>query len=339
MRVFAVGAAGHDHRDQVRPVVRHPGQVGAIGAEQALGLLDDPFEDHVGLAQGRDPCGDVAQRAFRLGAERDRLPRAFQLLDQPGVGDRDRGLVGQAAEDRLVDRVERVALVAVDLDRPERALVADDRGDDQVADAGGDRELVGLADVDEVGGQVVPGRDDPSLGHRPAGQALAQAQAGPAHRRALRLGQPGVVGRHEHTLDRVELVDDRAVGPEQPERLVDDALEQVAGFADGRDPGRDLAERMLGLGATLDDRPGELELLHQVGVADRDRGLGGEGGQDLEVRAVVRAGAARHDRDRADRAGVARERRRDHGPDPHRLDERRRSPRCGRSGRPRGSRG
>ena len=56
-------------------------------------------------------------------------------------------------------------------------------------------------------------------------------------------------------------------------------------------------------------------------VADRDRRLGGERGQDLEVDLVVGAGAARHDRDRADRAGLARERRRHHRPDPHRLDE------------------
>ena len=54
--------------------------------------------------------------------------------------------------------VESVALVAIDLDRPERALVADDRGDDEVADPGRDRHLVGLVDMDEVGGQVVAGR-------------------------------------------------------------------------------------------------------------------------------------------------------------------------------------
>ena len=136
---LGVGAAGDDDRDEVRPVVGHPGQVGAVGAEQALGLLDDPLEDDVGLAQGGDAGGDVAQRAFGLGAPRDRLPRALQLLDEPGVGDGDGGLVGEAAEDRLVDRVEGVALVAVHLDRPERALVADDRRDDEVADAGRDR--------------------------------------------------------------------------------------------------------------------------------------------------------------------------------------------------------
>ena len=58
----------------------------------------------------------------------------LELLDQPRVGDRDGRLVGEAAENRGVDVVEGVAVAAVDLDRPERPLVADDRRDDQVAD-------------------------------------------------------------------------------------------------------------------------------------------------------------------------------------------------------------
>ena len=36
------------------------------------------------------------------------------------------------------------------------------------------------------------------------------------------VGQPGVVGRVEHASSAVELVDDRAVGPQQALRLVDD---------------------------------------------------------------------------------------------------------------------
>ena len=69
--------------------------------------------------------------------------RPLQLLDEPGVGDRDGRLVGEAAEDRRVDLVERVRLAAEDLDRAERPLVADDRRDDEVADAGRPGQLVG----------------------------------------------------------------------------------------------------------------------------------------------------------------------------------------------------
>ena len=67
-RVVDVRAAGDDHRHEVRAVVGHPGQVGAVGAEQARRLLDHPVQDHVRLAQGGDPRGDVAQRALRLRA-------------------------------------------------------------------------------------------------------------------------------------------------------------------------------------------------------------------------------------------------------------------------------
>ena len=148
-----------------------------------LRLLDDPFEDDLGLAQRGDPGGDVAQRPLGLGAPRDGGLRSLELLDQARVGDRDGGLVGESAEDRGVDVVERVALATVDLDRAERTLVADDRGDDEVADAGRPRQLVGLVDVLELAGEVVAGRDDPPLGHRPAGQALAEAQPRGAARR------------------------------------------------------------------------------------------------------------------------------------------------------------
>jgi hypothetical protein len=103
--------------------------VRAIGIEQAHRLVDHAVEDDLGLAQGGDPGRDVAERPFRVGALGDGRLRALELLDQPGVRDRDGSLVGKAAEDRGVDVVEGVAVASVDLDRPERALVADDRRD------------------------------------------------------------------------------------------------------------------------------------------------------------------------------------------------------------------
>ena len=166
-----------------------------------------------------------------------------------------------------------LTLTSVDLDGAERPLVADDRGDDQVADPGRPGELVGAVHVAELAGEVVARGDDPALGHGPAGQALAEPEPRGADRLALLLGQPGVVGRYEHALVRVELVDHRAVGAQQAARLVDDPLEQVARSADGGDPGGDLAQRLLGLGATLDDRARARQLLDQAGVPDGDRGL------------------------------------------------------------------
>ena len=242
------------------PVVAHPGEVRAVRAEQPLGLLDDSVEDDLRLAQGRDPGGDVAQRPLRVGAAGDGRLRALELLDEPGVGDRDRRLVGETAEDGGVDVVEGMRLAAIDLDGAERALVADDRRDDEVADAGPPGEVVGAIDVLELAGEVVARRDDPALGHRPAGQALADPHRRGTHRLALLIGQPRVVGRDEDPVELVVLVDDGAVGAQQPARLVDDALEQVARLADGGDPRGDLAQRPLGLGPPLDDRarPGQL---------------------------------------------------------------------------------
>ena len=92
------------------------------------------------------------------------------------VGDGDGGLVGESAEDRGVHVVEGVPFATVDLDRAERPLVADDRRDDEVADPGRPCEEVGLFEVVELAGEVVAGRDDPPLGHRAAGQALAHPQ-------------------------------------------------------------------------------------------------------------------------------------------------------------------
>ena len=110
-----VGRAGDDDRDEIGPVLAEPGQVRAVGAEQAPGLLDDPVEDDVGLAEGGDPGGDVAQGPLGVGPPGDGRLRLLELLDQAGVGDGDGRLVGQPAEDRLVDVVERVAVAA---DRP-----------------------------------------------------------------------------------------------------------------------------------------------------------------------------------------------------------------------------
>ena len=135
--------------------------MGAVAAEEALGLLDDASQDHVGLAEGGDPGRDVAQRPLGVRAPGDRRLRSLELRDEPGIGDRDRRLVGEAAEHRLVDLVEGVALAPVDLDGAERTLIADDRGDDEIADVGGRGELVGLRRVDEVAGQVVAGGDAP----------------------------------------------------------------------------------------------------------------------------------------------------------------------------------
>ena len=58
---------------------------------------DDVLEEVAGLADRGDPGGDLAQAALRVGPPGDLLAGAAQLLDQPGVLDRDRGLVRRAS--------------------------------------------------------------------------------------------------------------------------------------------------------------------------------------------------------------------------------------------------
>ena len=240
---------------------------------------------------------------------------------KPRVGDRDGRLVGQPAEDRGVDVVEGVTVAPVDLDGAERSLVSDDRGDDEVADPRLRGHLVGLRNVLELTGEVVAGGDDASLEHRPAGQPLAEAEAGRAHRLALLIAQPRVVGGDQDALGGVELVDHRAVGTQQTTRLVDDPLKEVAGLADGCDPGRDLAQRLFRLGAAFDDRAGAGQFLDQARVPDGDRGLRRERGQHVHVGIVIGTRLARDDRQRPERRAVAGQRDGDDRSDPGFLDE------------------
>ena len=89
--------------------------------------------------------------------------------------------------------------------------------------------------------------------------------------------EPRDVAHRERSADRVEEVDDRALRTEQPRGLVRDVLEKLAGIADGRDAGGDLAERSLRLRAADDVPSGPVQLLDQPSVRDRDRCLCGEG--------------------------------------------------------------
>ena len=57
---LGIRRAGDHDRDEEGAVLAHPRQVRAVGPQQAHRLVDDPFEDDLGLAEGGDPGGDVA---------------------------------------------------------------------------------------------------------------------------------------------------------------------------------------------------------------------------------------------------------------------------------------
>ena len=71
-------------------------------ADQAPGLGDHVVEDLLGLAQDRDPRGDLAQRLLRLGPSAEGLARTVELVDQAGGPDRDGCLVRDRLEQAAV---------------------------------------------------------------------------------------------------------------------------------------------------------------------------------------------------------------------------------------------
>ena len=75
---------------------------------------------------------------------------------------------------------------------------------------------------------------------------------------------------------RVEEVEDHAVGPNQAAGLGDDVLEDLRRLAQDRDPGGDLAQRLLRLGPPGERLARAVELVDQAGRPDRDRRLVGD---------------------------------------------------------------
>ena len=315
-------AAGDHDRDQHGRFLVEPREMGTVGCEQALGLLDDLLEDLARVAQRGDPRGDIAERSLALGAELDLGARTRQLGDQAGIGHRDRGLVGKAAEHGRVDLVELGGLGAEDLDRAERAVLADDRRRDQRVDAAGLGQPVGFRRVDErIGRQVIVDHDHPPLRDGLARHALAELAVRVLQPAPLGLRQARVVRPVQRPIGGVVQLEQCSVGAQQAGRLPDHVLEEVAGLADRGDPRGDLAQCLLVRGAPFDDGLGALELLHQAGVDERDRGLARQTGEQLGVDLAVHVRRPGHHRDHADGSLLAGERRGEDRADARLLDE------------------
>ena len=157
---------------------------GAVGLEQAGRLVDDLLEDLVGLEDGRHAGRDLAQRPLGVGPPGDLRPGSLERLDQPGVGDGDRGLVGQRAEQGRAGGIERVRAVAVDGDRADRHVAVDERRRDDRPDAGLANERVALGCVLEpVVLEIGAGPFDPAGPDRPPGHARVEVEADLAQQR------------------------------------------------------------------------------------------------------------------------------------------------------------
>ena len=141
---------------------------------------------------------------------------------------------------------------------------------------------------------AVPGRPDPDR----------DPERGPllgGERRA----EAVVVGPAQVAGGRVEQVEDDAVGADEPPGMLDDVLEDLGRLAQDRDPGRDLAQGLLGLGASTERVARAIQLLDQARRRDGDRRLVGDRDEERRVRLVPGVRAARVDRQRAERSGLA----------------------------------
>ena len=131
----------------------------------------------------------------------------------------------------------------------------------------------------------------------------------------VRLDRARRVGPAQQARTRVDQVDPRAVGLEQAGRLVDGALEDVGQVRGRRDPGIDLAQRPLDLGALGELDPRLVEVGDEPRVRGRGGGVFGERADERDLRVVEGAGPGRERPERAEHLAAA-----DHRGDDHRAD-------------------
>ena len=143
--------------------------------------------------------------------------------------------------------------------------------------------------------QVVAREDRLHLTNRPprdpfAGLCLAAATDRPETRPATRRR---VVGPVERAVVLVKKIDPRAFGGEKACRLVDRELEHLCRIPEGGDPGADLTQGELGVGASLHLRSRAGELLDELRVGHRNRGVIGERSDEGDIVLVEGVGPAR----------------------------------------------
>ena len=112
------------------------------------------------------------------------------------------------------------------------------------------------------------------LGHGRAPEARVIVDVAEPARGELPVEDPGLV---------LEQVDPRRIRRDEPARLVDDRLEDLAGLADDGDPDGDLAERLLGGDLAREVALARGEPIDETGVRDRDGGLRREGLDQLQL--------------------------------------------------------
>ena len=297
--VLVTRVDGPQHRSSVVDAV----DAEVVVPDHALQAVGDDVEHAGRLERGQQAAVDLEQPSLRVGLASQRRRLLAQLLVEAGVRDRDRGLAGEHLEQLGIGVVECVTRLRVDGERADGALLADERGAHHRANAVLADVSVRRLGVDEgVVDEVVAGEDDLALADRAARHPLLGGD-GRFARRALDGQVDGRVAEgpmKPAALDHQ--LDPSAVGVEQAHRLVERALQHVAGVVDGGDARGDRAEGALGLDSML-------ELLVQARVAEHDGGLAGEGTEQLGGAVGEGVRSSRVGADRADRPLLADERR------------------------------
>ena len=209
----------------------------------------------------------ISRRACSARARRANLLARFgDRLDQAGVLDRDRRLVGERLHERDLLGIEGAGLRPAHLEHAQHALLAGERRDDEGPDAIESDGLVKPGIVLEPrilevlrADDGLPGRDRLSGGakcERAAFLVDRSATDEVAGARKVSEADPPRGGHHE--------VDPHPFGAEKAGDLVDDVLEDLHGVADGGDPGGDLAKGALGVCPSAEFRPGAVQLLDQA---------------------------------------------------------------------------
>ena len=296
-----------------------PGEVdrGAVATHQARRVLDDLLEDERRVADLDDALGQLAKRPLRLHAVLQRPLGPAQLLDQAGPSQRDRGLTGDGLEERLVGVVEGVRPMRPDRQGAERPVVGHERCGDRRRDRRPVGVAVGTLAVDEARVvEVVAGAERPAGRHRLAGHAFIEALVGV-------IGPQGGVGRLR-TADvraaqemeaRVDEVHPGTVAVEEPQRLVDRALDDVGGLL-GRGQGRaQLPERPFRLGPPRDVLAGTVELGDERRVREGRGGMLRERAYERDLRRRERVALAGEGPEGAVHPAAGLQRRDDHGAD------------------------
>ena len=208
---------------------------GAVAVEQAEGLVDRELDHRLGVPSARDAGAELAQRPLDHRLALAGLARAVELGDEPGVGHRERGVLGERADERDLGRGERVRAARERAQRPEDLRPGDQGRDDERPQPDLVDEAVRALRVAERAIRDVVRRDDhPALGHGLAEHPAADRQlelADPVAGR--RVGDAGGVDELEEPGVGVQQVDERAVGVEQPGRLLRRPVEEAVALALG----------------------------------------------------------------------------------------------------------